>query len=226
MKTPLVLLPGLLSNKSLWRHQSYHLNDIAEIYIIPTSQNTPQKMIQSILKKAPSKFALAGHSMGGWLCLEIMKAFPDRVSKLCLLNTTARMDSKEKKIKRENMISKAQNGFFEEVVHALVDNFVFSSFVKKDVRKMFLEVGETAFINQQTSMLRREDSQLILPNISCPTLVVHAAKDIIFSIEEHKELVAEIKGAKLAIIEDSAHMSPLEMPQAITAFLRFWLTYF
>ena len=63
------------------------------ISVISAIQDTPQKMIQAILDEAPPKFALAGHSMGGWLCLEIMRVAPSRVSKLCLLNTTKEMDS-------------------------------------------------------------------------------------------------------------------------------------
>lgn len=226
MKIPLVLLPGLLSNKFLWHHQIGHLGNIATIHVISSSENTPKKMVQAILDQAPQKFALAGHSMGGWLCLEVMRAAPARVSKLCLLNTTARMDSEEKKTRRQMMIEKAEKGKFQEVVKTLVENFVFNPLVKNDVEKMFLDVGKEVFIHQQKAMMMRNESQSILSTITCPTLVIHAAQDKVFSLEEHKELVNQIQNAELAIIEDSGHMSPMEVPQAITALLRFWLTYF
>lgn len=226
MKIPLVLLSGLLSNKSLWHHQTGHLSDIADIRIISPSQDTPKKMVQAILDEAPPKFALAGHSMGGWLCLEVMKRAPSRISRLCLLNTTSRIDSEEKRIRRQKMILKAERGEFLEVVKELVENLVFSSFVKSDVEKMFLDVGKEAFIHQEKSMIIRNESQSILSKIACPTLVIHSAQDKVFSLEEHQELVNQIQNAKLAIVEDSGHMSPIEMPQAITALLRFWLTYF
>lgn len=119
MKIPLVLLSGLLSNKSLWNHQKRHLDDIAAIQIISPTQNTPQKMVQAILEEAPPKFALAGHSMGGWLCLEIMRTAPFRVSQLCLLNTTSRMDSEEKRTKRQKMILEAEQGHFKEIAALL-----------------------------------------------------------------------------------------------------------
>lgn len=98
MKPHLVLISGLLSNESLWHHQIRHLSDIASIQVISPSQDTPKKMIQAILDQAPPIFALAGHSMGGWLSLEVMRAEPSRVSRLCLLNTTARDDSEEKSL--------------------------------------------------------------------------------------------------------------------------------
>lgn len=183
-------------------------------------------MVQAILKEAPPKFALAGHSMGGWLCLEIMRIAPDRVLKLCLLNTTARMDSAEKRMSRNKMIQKAEQGQFQDVVDGLVGRLVDNPLAKGDVKTMFLDQGKDTFVHQEQAMIKRDDSMSILPTISCPALVVHARQDNVFSLEEHQELVDRIKGAKLAIIEDSGHMSPMEAPQAITALLRFWLTYF
>lgn len=226
METHLVLLSGLLSNQVLWRHQVRHLSDIASVQVISPIQDTPEKMVQTILEEAPPTFALAGHSMGGWLCLEVMRAAPSRVSQLCLLNTTARIDSEEKKSRRQKMILKAEKGQFQEIVEEIVERFVFNPLVKNDVKNMFLDVGKKVFISQQQAMIKRKECQSILSTIHCPTLVIHAAQDQNFSLEEHRELVDQIQEAQLAIVEDSGHMSPLEMPQAITTLLRFWLTYF
>jgi pimeloyl-ACP methyl ester carboxylesterase len=222
MKPHLVLISGLLSNESLWQHQIRHLSDIASIQVISPSQDTPKKMIQAILDQAPPTFALAGHSMGGWLSLEVMRAAPSRVSRLCLLNTTARMDSEEKKLARQQMILKAEKGQFPEVVKGLVEKLVFNPLVKKDVEKMFLEVGQETFIHQEKAMLARDECQSILSTIQCPALVIHATQDKNFSQEEHEELVHQIPNAQLGIVEDSGHMSPMEEPQAVTDLLRSW----
>ena len=223
---PLVLVSGLLSNPSLWRHQIDHLSDIASIQVHSPSQDTSAKMVEAILNKAPPKFALVGHSMGGWLSLEIMRIAPSRVSHLCLLNTTSRMDSDAKKQRRQEMIHRAENGKFHEIAEELAENFVYHPLVKREVEKMFLNVGKETFVHQQKAMLARNESLSILSTITCPTLVIHAAKDKNFSLEEQNEMANQITDAKLAIVEDSGHMSPIEMPQAITALLKFWLTYF
>lgn len=224
MKNPLVLLPGLSSNTRLWQYQIRHLNDIASIQIIPAVQDTPEKMVQAIIDEAPPIFALAGHSMGGWLCLELMRVASSRITQLCLINTTARRDSEEKMSRRKKMIQKAETGQFQEVVEMMTEQFLFNTLVKSDVEKMFLEVGENVFIRQQQAMLRRKETQSILPTITCPTLVIHAAQDNNFSLEEHEELVNQIPNADLAIVENSGHMSPMEAPEDITALLRHWLT--
>lgn len=223
---PLILISGLLSNGSLWQHQVQYLSEVAAISVFNPDQDSPDKMVEAILKSAPPKFALAGHSMGGWLSLEILRVAPSRVLKVCLLNTTAREDSQEKKARRQAMIERSKAGQFEEVVDEVVDFLTYNHQVRGEVKKMFLDVGCDAFINQEKAMLSRTMSIASLPKISCPTLVIHATEDRNFSLEEQLELVAKIPNAKLAIIENTGHMSPLEMPQAVTSLLRFWLTYF
>ncbi len=224
MREKLVLLSGLLSNQTLWRHQINHLSDLATIQVISPSQSSAEKMVENILDQAPPKFFLAGHSMGGWLCLEIMRTAPSRVQRLCLINTTARMDSEEKRNKRQTLIKQAEEGGFTEIVKEIADKFVYNSEMKNQVETMFLEVGKEAFIHQEQAMLARDESQSILIKITCPTLVVHAAQDKVFTLEEHQELTAQIQNAELAVVENSGHMSPLEMPENITALLRTWLS--
>ena len=70
------------------------------------------------------------------------------------------------------------------------------------------------------------DSRACLPKVQCPTLVIAGRGDVLFSLDEHKFLAAQIPGARLAVIEDCGHAAPLERPQAVTALLRYWLTYF
>ena len=61
-----------------------------------------------ILAEAPPRFALAGHSMGGYIAFEIMRQSPERVAKLALINTQARPDTPEATARRRGMIARAQ----------------------------------------------------------------------------------------------------------------------
>lgn len=223
MKIPLIFVSGLLSNQLVWSHQTKSLSDVALIKVISPSQDSPQKMVEAILEQAPDQFALVGHSMGGWLCLEVMRRAKERVTKLCLINTTAKSDTPDKKTKRREMIQRVENGQFPEVVEELVDCFVFNTKVKNEVEKMFLEVGEQAFIRQERSMLNRDECESVLSMIQCPTLVIYSTKDKVFTLEDHQILANNISRAKLAIIEDSGHMSPLEKPKAVTSLLDLWI---
>ena len=220
----LVLLSGLLSNEMLWHHQAKALAPVASISIISSIDDSPEKMIKAILEKAPPRFALAGHSMGGWLALEVMRKAGERVERLCLLNTTARADSSEKRERRRQMIELVKRGEFAQVVDSLVDLLVHKPEAKDEVRQMFLAVGPAVFIAQEEAMLKRQETESILETITCPTLIIHAAEDKNFSAKEHEELEKGIRGSTLAIVKESGHMSPLEAPQDVARLMRSWLS--
>lgn len=223
-KISLMLIPGLLSNETAWKHQIQNLQDIASVRVISTTrESTPDHMVSALLSQAPAKFALAGHSMGGWLALEIMRRAPERVVKLCLLNTTARSDSTAKQARRKNMIEEVQKGKFLTIADQIADSFIYNKAIKPKVLKMFLEVGEAAFICQETGMVLRESCLPLLSSIRIPTWVLYAEKDQNFSLIDHEELASNIPEAKLQIIPDSGHMSPMEAPETVTALLRQWL---
>lgn len=223
----LVFLPGVLSDDRLWSYQISHLSDLVACRVIPlVTRNSTSDLLQMVLSQIEGNFFLAGHSMGGWLALELASKVPDRILKLCLLNTSAQPDSVEKRQNRIQMIQAVEHGAFPTVAAAIADRYVYSRKVKKDVLSMFLNVGARAFLNQQQALLTRRECNSILPQLTMPTLVIHARQDNNFSLAVHQELVDKIPHAKLAVIEDCGHMCPMESPQAVTALLRFWLNYF
>ena len=164
--------------------------------------------------------------MGGWLALEVMRHAPERVSKLCLLNTTAGADSPSKLLLRKKLIQMAEQGRFLELAKQTLDAFVLQEGAKQTVLEMLLRGGAQRLIDDQSAMIQRAGSMSILETIQVPTLVIHARQDQVFTLAMHKEMVRLIPNAKLAIIEECGHMSTIEQPQATTALLRFWLDYF
>lgn len=221
----MLFIPGLISSEKVWQHQFNGLKNFIDPVVVCVEKSTPEEMVDEILNRAPEKFILCGHSMGGWLCLEFMRHFHARVLAIALVNTTAKEDSLEKLQKRNQMIEMVGRGDFVTVVDQLVDRFVFESSQKPNIRKMFLDKGPEVFINHQHSMIQRSEVLSILPKISVPTLIIHALKDQNFQLSEQIQMKKLIKTSKLAQIEDAGHMSPMESPQAVTALLRFWLEY-
>lgn len=73
-------------------------------------------------------------------------------------------------------------------------------------------------------MLERPGDIDRLVAICCPTLVVAASQDQLRSLEEAQELQAGIPDARLAVIEDSGHMIPIEAPQRLLEVIVPWLS--
>ena len=120
-KTPLVLVPGLLCDDALWEPQIDWLSDIAEPTVGDTLQDDSlSNMAARILDAAPDRFALAGLSMGGYVCMEIMRQAPERVERLALLDTSGRADSAEQNRRRRGLIELAKIGKFKGVTPRLM----------------------------------------------------------------------------------------------------------
>ena len=101
-------------------------------------------MAARTLTDAPfERFALVGHSMGGYVALEIMRQAPERIERLALLDTQARPDTAEAIERRKALIELAQQGRMDAVAERLVP-VVFDS----------VEVVDAALIAIHRDMVR------------------------------------------------------------------------
>lgn len=227
---PLVLVPGLLCDEQLWRHQAGGLADLAGAVQVAdlTGQDSVGEMARSILKDAPERFALAGLSMGGYVSLEVVRRAPDRVAALALLDTSARPDTLEQTEARLALIELAREGRFDEVWRTLLPRIVHPDRVEDPeivslVEGMARAVGPEAFERQEQAIIGRPDSRGDLPGISCPTLVLCGRDDALTPPRLHEELAEGIPGARLHVVEHCGHLSTLERPVAVTDAMRAWL---
>ena len=105
-RIPLLLLPGLLNDARLWHHQTEALAGIAESRVPDISLDDSMAAIAArVLASAPERFALAGLSMGGYVCFEIMRQAPERVLRLALFDTSARPEAPEQERRRRGLMS-------------------------------------------------------------------------------------------------------------------------
>jgi pimeloyl-ACP methyl ester carboxylesterase len=229
-KTPLVLLPGLLCDRALWRGQIDELADIAEPWVADvTRDDSMTAMARRILDEAPPRFALAGLSMGGYVAQEIMRQAPGRVSRLALLDTGARADTPEQTARRRGLIDLAERGEFRGVTPRLLPVFLHPKRLEDKaltatVTAMAERVGKDAFLRQQRAIMGRIDGRSSLGAIKCPTLVLCGREDQLTPLALHEEIAGLIGGSRLAIVEECGHLSTMERPWEVSAFLRQWLT--
>lgn len=226
---PLVLLPGLLCDARLWRHQAANLADIAEVTVADlTRDDTMAGMAARVLAGAPERFALAGLSMGGYAALAVMRAAPERVTRLALLDTSAQADTPERRRIRDRLNALARTGRFAEIPPLLLQTLIHPArqgdrALTETILSMAMTVGAEGFLRQQAAIMDRPDSRPGLGAITCPTLVLCGRQDERTPLSQHEEIAAAITRATLAVIDDCGHMSTLERPEAVTAALRRWL---
>lgn len=228
-KTNLVLVPGLLLDERMWSHQKDTLSDLADIMIpVARHDDTMTKMARRILEEAPDTFALAGLSMGGYIAQEIMRQAPDRVERLALLDTSYLADAPEQTERRRELIEMSRHGQFKGVTSRLLPLLIHDARLGDEeltevVYAMADNIGQEAFVRQQTAIMHRPDGTRDLGLIHCPTLVLCGRQDQLTPLAIHEEMAARIPHAKLVVIEDSGHLSTLERPRAVSAVIRYWL---
>lgn len=228
-KIPLVLLPGLLCDRALWRAQTEGLADVAEPWVADlTRDDSMVAMARRVLDAAPPRFALAGLSMGGYVAQQVVREAPERVTRLALLDTSARTDTPEQRQRRLDLIALAERGEFKGVSDRLLPVFVHpdrlgDAALTGAIKEMTQRVGKDAFLRQQKAIMGRIDSRPSLPRIACPTLVLVGREDVLTPPERHEEIAGLIPGARLETIEHCGHMSTMERPDAVNAALRRWL---
>jgi pimeloyl-ACP methyl ester carboxylesterase len=231
MKHPLVLLPGLLCDATLWQAQVTSLSDVAECWIPPVmSEETIAAMAQAVLGHVPfERFALAGLSMGGYVAMEVMRQVPQRVQALALLDTRAPADIPEETQRRRDLIRLACSaGGFSPVSRRMLPLLVHESRLDdtalvEAVQQMAERTGVEAYVRQQTAVISRPDARGDLARIGVPTLVLCGRQDVLTPLANHEEMAALIPGAELVVIEDCGHLSTMERPDAVSAALRTWL---
>ena len=226
---PIVLIPGLLASARLYREQLPILWRFGPVTVADhTRADSVPAIARSILATAPSRFALAGLSMGGYLAFEILRQAPERVERLALLDTTAQPDTAELTERRRKQIALAQRGHLGEVVELqfpilLHPDHEHDEALRAVVRLMAQETGAEAFVRQQTAIIGRPDSRPGLAAIRCPTLVLVGDSDVLTPPDLAVEMAQGIDGARLVVVPESGHLSPLERPETVTRALVEWL---
>jgi pimeloyl-ACP methyl ester carboxylesterase len=228
--TPILLLPGLLCDARLWRDQIASLGDIAAPVVADLTQDDRlEAMAERALATMPQHFAVAALSMGGYVAFALLRIAPARISRLLLMDTSARPDSEYQARRRRALIALSGSGRFHGVAPRMLPTLLHpdrlgDAALGAEVSAMAARVGRDAFVRQQTAILHRPDSRDDLAAIRVPTLVAVGAGDQLTPLPMAEEMARGIAGARLEIIPGCGHLPPMEDPDRTSALMRNWLT--
>lgn len=229
--TPLLLLPGLICDARIWAPQAEALRASRDVFAVEGygEADTLGAMAERVLENAPPRFALAGHSMGGRVALEIIRRAPERVERLALVSTGVHLPRSEKEA--EGRFALLALGV-EQGMDALIDAWLppmvhepnrLIPGLMDNLTAMCADMGLDMYERQIRALLARPEVESLLPMIQCPTLVATGAYDSWAPPAQHEGIAAAIGNARLSIIPDAGHMVPVEQPKAMTDALVSWL---
>jgi pimeloyl-ACP methyl ester carboxylesterase len=190
-------------------------------------------MAEAALATAPERFALAGHSMGGRVAFEVCRLAPERITKLAVMNTgvvpkpSGEAGAEEERGRRKMLDIAFRDGIRPmalEWMKGMLPPYRLDDAPMVDaIIRMFERKTPELFLVQQEALLARNDMRPVLATIQCPTLVLTGEDDVWSPPVRHQEIAAAIPNATLVLIPQSAHMSTMEQPQAVSAAMRAWI---
>jgi pimeloyl-ACP methyl ester carboxylesterase len=232
--TPLLLLPGLICDQTVWQQQVEALSDVAACTCADYgSLDSIPAMAEAVLRTAPERFAIAGHSMGGRVALEVYRLAPQRVARIALLNTgsSARPSGEagqEEVRKRGELVALAQS----QGMHAMLREWLPPMIDSRRINDSALVSAITEMMSRKTpeifsahvrALLARPDASAVLEQIRCPALLLTGREDGWSTPDQHRAMAGKIAGSQIVIVPDCGHMSMLERPTEVSAALRAWL---
>jgi pimeloyl-ACP methyl ester carboxylesterase len=231
----LLLLPGLMCDASVWAPQIDALSLFARCHVVDYGiRNSLPAMARQVLDEAPAqRFALAGHSMGGRVALEVLRLAPERISHLALLDTgthplSAGEAGDKERAGRLALLAQAQAHGMRAMGSQWLRGMVPAALIDTPLYEGMLAMVERSspvqFAAQIEALLNRPDAAGLLSSVSCPTLVLTGRYDSWSPPEQHRQMAQAIPGSLLCIVEECGHMSTLEQPLAVNAALTTWLS--
>ncbi len=218
---PLVLLPGSGCTQALWARL-----DLPPGTVTPRLEaDTLDAEVDRLLAVLPDRFALAGLSLGAIVAMALVRRAPERVSRLCLMSTNPyapkRAQHEAWAAQREVLRTDGARALQTSLLPVL------RSPGRTDLDEVVLAMadglGAEAYAAQCRLQDTRVDERPGLGRVRCPTLVVAARDDRLCPVERHEEIARLVPGAELVVLDDCAHLSPLEQPEAVSGHLRRWL---
>ncbi len=230
----LILVPGLMCDATVWQHQSASLSAICDVHVCDHGlSDSLGVMAERILDQAPPRFALAGHSMGGRVALEVMARAPERVSKLALLDTgyqalaPGEAEDKEK-AGRYRLLDIAQRDGMAAMAADWSRGMVYpprlaDAELMQAIQSMIARAVVERFAAQIRALLQRPDRTALLASLRLPTLLLCGHDDSWSPLARHEDMKRLIAGSTLVAVPECGHMSTMERPEAVSAAMIDWM---
>jgi 3-oxoadipate enol-lactonase len=168
---------------------------------------------------------VGGVSMGGYAALAFANLHPQRLMGLVLADTKAGPDTSEARAARDQAMALVRSGGVAAYIEAQLPKLLgpsASAEVHEQVRALATQRAE-AVLAGLTALRDRPDRRGELGRITCPTLILVGADDVITPPAEAAAMTTAISRAVLVELPGAGHLANLEAPlpfaQAIAGFL-------
>ncbi|MBN2891538.1 MAG: alpha/beta hydrolase [Bacteroidales bacterium] len=225
----IVLLHGYMESLSVWEDFGAKLAENYKVISIDLPGHGNSGVIQDVHSMQImaevvdevmvflqiDKFTLIGHSMGGYVTLEYLSKYPEKIEAYCLFHSTPFADTDEKKEERERIVDLIHQGKKVQ----LAKNHVEKTFADKNINIFAGEIGFLKVIAVNTpdngivaalrGMKDRKDHFETMILSKAPSLWIFGRKDNFIGVDSVSNIQVPSK-CKIIILENSGHQGYIE----------------
>jgi pimeloyl-ACP methyl ester carboxylesterase len=248
MRLPIFLLHGFPFDGGMWQHQVAYLQSAAGggFHVVapdlpgfgqPALQPAPSAKSASIeayaedvhrcIRALGGRAIVGGFSMGGYILLALLRAFPQNVAGAIFISTRADADSPEARANRLQSIDDVRAHGTAGLVAAMSARLLGPNPTpahQAQMREWMSRQSPAAVIAAQSAMSRRRDQTDLLPTITVPTLLIAGTQDAVTPLAVPRAMQALLPHSRLVEIPNAGHMTPLEAPETVALAMRDFAT--
>ncbi len=188
----LLKIPGLTKNvDEVWNLEKY------------------VKWLKKEVDKQKGSIILIGHSNGGRIAFSFAKEYPEKVTKLILIDSA---------------------GIYHNELPVKIKRFVFKSLAKigkkftdsENLRKLIYKLAREGDYKNATQAQRQTmlnlintDLSLILNNVKTPTLIIWGKEDKVTPLSDGQLIHSLVKNSKLCVIQKARHSPQYTHPKEV-----------
>lgn len=231
---PIIFLHGFPFDKSMWSGQldclkssfrvialdlrgfGHSKDELAALSIDLFSDDLIAFMDKLNIQKA----TICGLSMGGYIALNTIKKFPERIEKLILCDTQCIADTaevKENRYKTINQINLEGTANFNEKFAKSTfspNSLISQKETVENLQNIVSANSKEIIMSGLIALAERSENCSILSSIYHPTLIICGREDEITPLAQSEFMHKNIKASTLKIIENAGHVSNLEQNEA------------
>ena len=224
---PLLFLHGFLEDSRMWNYLSTSRLNYKRIFIdlpghggssVPIGTPSIAQMAEVITEKLKElgveKFHVIGHSMGGYVALELARM--GHIETLVLLNSNFWEDSVQKKKDRDrvvNIVQKSKDLFIQEGIKGL---FASPTNYENEINTLInwaKAISIEGIVYATQAMKNRRNQLKVCVELGAKLLVIQGEKDQSTPLQLISELLP--KENQLFVISGIGHMSYIESPELV-----------
>lgn len=219
---PIIFLHGFLENNSMWNHAVNYYSTSNKCVLIelfghgdsplieqnPTLEKFSRAVVNLINKERIKDFTLVGHSLGGYVALEVLKTEENRVKQIILLNSHPWEDSavkKQERTKVAEIIEKNKSLFLRQAIPNLFKDQKANESIINDLIEQANNMSKKAIIDTTIAMRDRpQNTDVFLANKE-KALVIQGEYDHLIPAEKMR-FFCETNNISYRLIKNGDHM--------------------